>query len=143
MINFHHIFKEVEDAKTKKDKMVVLHKHSSPSLKLILGATYDPRVEWLLPEGTPPYTPLPKNSDGELDLAGELRKLYLFTKGNTDAQRNLKPERREFIFIQMLESLDPKEAEILIGMKDRKLPYKGITRKLVCDTFQNLTKDWK
>jgi len=140
--NFHQIFKEVEDAKTKKEKIETLKKYRSASLKLILGATYDPRVKWLLPEGEPPYKPLPADSDGELDLAGELRKLYLFTEGNSDAQRNLKQHRREELFIQMLESLDPGEAKLLIGMKDRKLPYKGVTRKLVAEAFPNLTRDW-
>jgi hypothetical protein len=142
MQNFDKIFQEVGDAKTKKDKIAALQKHSSASLKLILGATFDPRVKWLLPEGEPPYKPLPKDSDGELDLAGELRKLYLFTEGNTDAQRNLKQTRREELFIGMLESLDPGEAKLLVGMKDGKLPYKGVTRKLVAEAFPNLTKDW-
>jgi len=139
---FYSIFEEVEKAKTKADKIAVLKKHSSASLKLILGATYDPRVKWLLPEGAPPYKPLSKGSDGEMDLAGELRKLYLFTEGNTDTQRNLKQHRREELFIGLLESLDPDEAKLLIGMKDRKLPFKGVTRKLVAEAFPNLTRDW-
>jgi hypothetical protein len=27
-------------------------------------------------------------------------------------------------------------------MKDRKLPYKGLTRNLVAEAFPNLAKDW-
>jgi len=139
---FYAIFEEVEKAKTKKEKIETLRKYSSGALKLVLGATYDPRVKWLLPEGAPPYKPLPKGSDGEMDLSGELRKLYLFTEGNTDTQRNLKQTKREILFIGLLESIDPDEAKVLIGMKDGKLPFKSITRKLVAEAFPNLTKDW-
>ena len=139
---FYEIFDEVQKAKTKKEKIATLQKYSSGSLKMVLGATYDPRVKWLLPEGTPPFKPLAKGSDGDMDLAGELRKLYLFTEGNTDTQRNLTQVKRETLFIQMLESLDPDEAKVLIGMKDRKLPFKSITRKLVAEAFPNLAKDW-
>lgn len=139
---FYSIFEEVDKAKTKKEKIETLKKHSSPSLKLVLGATFDPRVKWLLPEGEPPYKPLPKGSDGELDLSGELRKLYLFTEGNTETQRNLKQTKRETLFIGLLESLDPDEAKVLVAMKDRKLPFKSITKKLVAEAFPNLTKDW-
>lgn len=139
---FYDIFKEVEEAKGKKAKIETLQKHSSASLKLILGATFDPRVKWLLPEGEPPYKPLAKGSDGELDLAGELRKLYLFTEGDTDTQRNLKPLRREQLWIGLLEALDPDEAKLVACMPMRKTPFKSITKKLVCEAFPNLTKDW-
>ena len=139
---FYQIFEEVEKAKTKVEKQAVLRKYSGPQLKTILGHTFDPRIKWLLPEGEPPHKPLPKGSDGEMDLAGELRKLYLFIEGNTDTQKNLKQTKRETLFIGLLESLDPNEAKVLLGMKDGKLPFKSITKKLVAETFPNLSKDW-
>ena len=37
-----------------------LREHSTPALKTILGYTYDPNIEWLLPEGDPPYKPADK-----------------------------------------------------------------------------------
>jgi hypothetical protein len=42
----------------------------------------------------------------------------------------------------MLESIDPRDAKVLIGMKERKQPFNGLTRKLVEEAFPNLTKDW-
>jgi hypothetical protein len=139
---FHEIFSEVEKAKTKKEKIATLQKYSGAPLKQVLGATFDPNVKWLLPEGTPPYKPLSDNADMESGLMQELRRLYLFVDGPSDTQKNLKQVRREQIFIDMLESIDPNDAKVLIGMKDGKLPYKGLTRKLVAEAFPNLAKNW-
>ena len=139
---FYEIFKEIHNAKKKAEKIAVLHHYSSAAVKTVLGYTYNPNVKWLLPEGTPPYTPLPKGADQESALASELRKVYLFVEGDTEVQQNLKPNRRETLFIAMLESIDPRDAKVLIGMKERKLPFNGLTRKLVDEAFPNLTKDW-
>jgi len=138
----HAILKEVEEAKSRKDKIATLHKHSSAALKQVLGYTFDPKIKWLLPEGSPPYKALSEDADQEARLVSELRRLYLFVEGNTDTQRNLKQHRREQLFIEMLESIDPNDAKVLIGMKDGKLPYKGVTRKLVAEAFPNLARDW-
>jgi hypothetical protein len=119
-----------------------LQKHSSAQLKLVLGMTYDPRVEWLLPEGEPPYKPMDKASDQESGLFSESRKLYLFVKGDSPTQKNLKPIRREQLFVNMLESIDPDDAKVLLAMKERKLPYKGLTRNLVAEAFPTIAKDW-
>jgi len=142
METFDSIFKKVEKAKTKKEKIAILHQHSSPVLKAILGYTYDPTVKWLLPEGTPPYKQLSDISDAGVTLKTEMKRFYLFVDGPTDTQRNLKQVRREELFIQTLESLHPDECKVLIGMKDRKLPYRGLTRKLVAEAFPNLAKNW-
>lgn len=139
---FYEIFKEVHNAKKKAEKIAVLHHYSSASLKTILGYTYDPRIKWLLPEGIPPYTPLPDAADQEAGLAAELRRIYLFVEGNSETQKNLKQTRREQIFIDMLESVDPRDAKVLIGMKEGKLPFNGLTRKLVAEAFPNISKDW-
>ena len=48
----------------------------------------------------------------------EQRSLYNFVKGGND---KLSTIRRETIFIQMLEGLHPKEADIIIAVKDRDL----------------------
>jgi hypothetical protein len=139
---FHSIFEEVGKATKKADKIAVLHKYSSPQLKQVLGLTFDPTVKWLLPEGTPPYKPLPKSADQESSLYTELRRSYLFYNSGNETSQNLKNVRREQLFIEMLESIDPDDAKVLIAMKDRKLPYKGLTRKLVAEAFPNLAKDW-
>jgi hypothetical protein len=139
---FHSIFDKVGKAKTKKEKIDILRAHSGPVMKMILGYTYDPNVKWLLPEGTPPYKQLSDNADAGVTLQTEMKRFYLFVEGPTDTQKNLKQPRREELFIQTLESLHPDECKVLIGMKDRKLPYRGLTRKLVAEAFPNLAKNW-
>jgi hypothetical protein len=44
------------------------------------------------------------------------------------------------LFINMLESLHPKDAELIIAAKDKKLP-KGITKKVVNLAFPRLIED--
>jgi hypothetical protein len=139
---FDSIFKAVEKAKTKKEKIEILKQNSSPTLKAILGYTYDPSVKWLLPEGTPPHKTLTDASDAEITMGYAQKQFYLFVEGPTDTQKNLKQMRREQLFIQLLESVHPCEVKVLIGMKDRKLPYKGVTRKLVAEAFPNLARNW-
>jgi len=139
---FDSIFKAVEKAKTKKEKIEILKQNSSPTLKAILGYTYDPSVKWLLPEGTPPHKSLTEESDAEITMGYAQKQFYLFVEGPTDTQKNLKQIRREQLFIQLLESVHPCEVKVLIGMKDRKLPYKGVTRKLVAEAFPNLARNW-
>ena len=139
---FHDLFTEVGNATKKADKIAILQKNSSAQLKQVLGMTYDPRVVWLLPEGEPPYKPMDKAFDQESGLFSEVRKLYLFVKGDSPTQRNLKPLRREQLFINMLESIDPDDAKVLLAMKEGKLPYKGLTRALVAEAFPTISKDW-
>ena len=42
------------------------------------------------------------------------------------------------MFVNVLERLSPDEAEILLAIKDQKLSYKGLTYKLVKDTWPDL-----
>jgi hypothetical protein len=41
----------------------------------------------------------------------------------------------------MLESVHPKDALILLAMKEKKLPYKGITKALIQKAFPGLVDD--
>jgi hypothetical protein len=129
------ILEQISKIPKKVDKLAELHKHAGNSTLLtILQGAFDPRVEWLLPEGMPPYK---KSNLHDLEniLYAEARKLYLFVKGGND---NLKPLRREALFIQLLESLAPADADLLCYVKDKKMPYKGITQQLVKEAFPGL-----
>jgi hypothetical protein len=71
-------------------------------------------------------------------LFAEIRRLYLFLKGGNP---NLTKLRRETLFIELLESVHPSDAKILIAIKDKKLPYKGLTAKLVKEAFPGLIEE--
>jgi Family of unknown function (DUF6433) len=132
------ILEEIAALKKKEDKITKLRENVSNTVMLkILQWTYDQRIKWLLPEGEVPYNPT-KYLDQEGNLYNEARRLYLFVEGGNP---NLKQIRREFLFIQLLETLSPKEAQLLASVKDKKLPYKGITEKLVQEAFPGLINE--
>ena len=54
----------------------------------------------------------------------------------------MKPLRRETMFIELLESVNKDDAKLLISIKDGKLPYNGITKKLVQEALPEQTKNW-
>ena len=96
---------------------------------------------WALPDTDPPYTES-EVLDQEKRLVQESRKFYLFVEGITQTQRNITAVKREQIFITLLESIDPKDAKVVLAMKNRKLPYKGLTRKLVAEAFPTISTNW-
>lgn len=51
----------------------------------------------------------------------------------------MKQTKRESLFINLLESLDPKEAKILIDAKDKKLDL-GLTKKVIDEVFPGLIR---
>ena len=127
------ILEDVAKAKNKKEKKEVLLTHGA--LKEILKYTYDPNIKFLLPPGNPPYKSVVDETENPTYLYGLVRKLYLFVEGGNP---NLKSQRREYLFIELLESIHPKEAEILLQVKDKKLKCNGLTYNLVKETFPRL-----
>ena len=68
-------------------------------------------------------------------LYSEYRRLYLFTKNGNP---NLKQIRRESLFIELLESVDKDDAKLLLHMKDKNLPYPGVTKDIINKAFPGL-----
>jgi len=73
-----------------------------------------------------PYKPS-KRENIEGALWTEVRKLYLFVQGGNP---NLAQARREQLFLELCESIDPRDAKLLEAVKDKKLPYPSITVQL-------------
>jgi hypothetical protein len=119
------------------ERVEFLQKNDSPSLRRILQLCFNPEAPWALPEGNPPYKPLDL-PDQQGRLYAELRRLYLFLEGGNN---NLKPIRREFLYIQLLESIDPEDAELLLSIKEGRLPYKGMQESVVRKAFPDLLPD--
>lgn len=139
--SLYELFKEVGELDTRKEKISRLQEIGQPAW-FVLAYTYSPTAKWMLPPGTPPYKPVSEGTDTEGRLFSELRKLYLFIEGDSETQKNLKPTRREQLFVNLLESVDPNDAKLLIAMKDGKLPFKGVTKKLTMEAFPEGTKNW-
>lgn len=117
-------------------KVDMLRQVYHPGLLVILRYGLDKNVKWLLPKGKPPYKPW---SEGEAEtvLMGKAKKLYLFTTGpgiqlstllpdpNDDERRKkMKQMKLEKLFVELIESLDPEDAELVLAIKDGEFPYK-------------------
>ena len=127
---------KVNNAKDKPRKLKVLKDHDSVPLRQILKGAFDPKIEWLLPKGDD--IPFNKN-DAPIGtehtiLSQEAKRLYLFTKGGDNT---LSQNKRETLFIQMLEGLSGEEADFLITVVNKKInnKYKGFTANLVKEAF--------
>ena len=130
------IFEDIAKAKSITERKKILLEHGSNPLKELLKYAFHPDIKFLLPEGAPPYKTV--GSPDEYNptyLYPNIRKLYLFVEGGNEGLTTL---RREQLFIQLLEELHPKEAEVVIQVKDKKLKYRGLTYKLLKETFPDL-----
>ena len=128
------IFKEVEKTKGRKAKVEKLRSYQDNNVFMqILEAVCDVRVIFELPEGDPPFTTPDDMIDNTGGLYQEVRKMYIFTKNSRSAE--IHRIKRERVFIEMLESIHPEDAKLMLGVKEKKLPYKGITSKLIEEAF--------
>ena len=129
-------------------KIEVLKTYEHDSLKTIFVWNFDDTVISLLPDGEVPYanadeqsvyagtlsenlareaaggesaTGQDLNGRGRTSLRREYQNLYHYVKGGNDTLSTI---RREMMFINLLQGLHPKEAEVLILTKDKRLTNK-------------------
>lgn len=130
------ILEEFEKATNKAQRKEVLLKYSDVNALLdILRGTFDDALEFNLPKGRPPYTPnLPESVPSSLHR--KHRDFGYFVKGAVaDSMPAWKRERK---FIEMLESVHPADAELVLSMVEKKSPVKFLTKKLVQEAFPKL-----
>jgi len=128
------ILKKASEITDENQRIDWLRKNNSVALESMLRGAYDPKIVWLLPEGAPPYK---ANDlvDQQHRLYAEARKLYLFIEGGNP---NLKQLRREALFIELLETVDPDDAKLLLAVKEKHIPYPGVTKEVVTKAFHNI-----
>jgi len=129
-------------------KVEILKTYEHPSLKSIFIWNFDETVVSLLPEGDVPYANADEQSvySGTLsdnlkreaaggesatgqDLSGrgrtslrrEYQNLYHYVQGGNNSLTTI---RREMMFINLLQGLHPREAEVIILTKDKNLQTK-------------------
>ena len=136
-LSFHEILTKVNNAKDRPKKLEVLQKYDTNELRMFLKGAFDDKLEWLLPEGSPPYTPneAPVGTEHTW-LKQEVKRMFHFLKGGNPQLSQMK---RDNMFIQMLEGLSEEEAKLLVWAKDNELNkhYKGLTANLIKEAF-----DW-
>ena len=136
------ILDKVHKAKTKDQKVSLLKQNNSEGLRMVLKSSFDPKIEWVMPEGEVPFraNDVPMGTEHTV-LAMESKKLWHFIKG---ADRQTPQHKKETMFIQMLEGLHESEAKLLIAAKDKRLHqvYKGLSANVVKEAF-DWTDDYK
>jgi hypothetical protein len=119
---------EILDEINTDPKLLETKYRGNSALKIVFEYAFLPEKKFVLPEDEPPFRPdaAPIGMSPAI-LTQELRRFYVFLR------KDLKPIKREALFISLLESVHPTEAELIIAIKDQKLhkKYKKITRKLV------------
>jgi hypothetical protein len=131
----HEIFTRINNAKDKPKKIAVLKQNDSPAMRTLLKAAFDPKIQWDLPEGVPPYfkNEAPAGTE-HTSLLSEAKKLYHFIVGGNNTITKIK---KETMFVQMLEGLQEKDAEVLVAIKEKNLntTFKGLTSAVVKEAF--------
>ena len=161
------IFDLASRQRTKAKKVEVLTKYSDLSVKALMIWNFDETVTSELPPGEVPYAGYDEqtvyngtlndkideaarqmyenghfslgNSDaeGRTTIRAQWKNLYHFVKGGNNG---LSKTRREMMFINLLESVHPLEAEILVLVKDKELESKY---KIPFDVVQQAFPDIK
>lgn len=135
VLELYEILEKVQSTKSRKDKVALLQQHNQAFLTDYLRCVFDDVIQFNLPGGKVPYTPAEEES-----VPSTWRKknveLQYFVKGlKGDKMLQLK---RETKFISLLESIHPKDAELIADMISKKTPIKGLTKKLVQEAYPKL-----
>lgn len=135
---FYEILEQIDNAATKEEKKQILANNNTPYFRQFLEYAFHPDIQFY-PKKFPDNYVTPDTAPGISfsDLQSELRRLYLFQKGNPTAEA-LTEDKRNILLVQMLESFEPREAEVLIKIFNKDLKTKGLTYKLVKEVFPNL-----
>lgn len=159
------ILQVIDKERSNSRKVEALKKYRDPSLVSTLIWNFDESVISMLPDGDVPYggveeqnsfsgtlsskiddavykmNELGSNSLGSQDqgrssIRKEYKKFYNFIKGGNDSLSSI---RRETLFINLLQGLHPREADIIILVKDKKLQtrYK-ITKEVVAEAYPDI-----
>jgi len=138
MKNIYEVLDEIDAAPTKRTKMNVVERNLSKALTDVFLLAYHPDYQWLVKEIPDQY--LPKDTIpgmGNTQLSTEMRRLYLFRKGDAGAE-NLSVAKRNELLTQFLEAIEPREAEVVMGIFNKDLGVEGLDYAFIKEAFPNL-----
>lgn len=156
----YEILELVHSQRSNSGKVEVLQKYRNDALVTLLIWNFDESVISLLPKGEVPYSRVDEQtsmndnlsetiqkkgnmgrveefvSQRQTSIRKEYQNFYNYIGGGNPSLTSL---RRETMFIQMLEGLHPKEAEIVILVKDKQLSSKyRITKEIVSQAYPDI-----
>lgn len=136
--NIYEIFDEFSSKTNKSDRIKVLHENNTNHLRQLLKYTFDPQYQFYISEFPKNYKK-PDTLPG-IRIAGiesEIKRAYLFLKGNETADK-LTPQKMNQLLVTLLESFEPREAEVFVNMMKKNLRVPFLTKNLVDEAFPGL-----
>jgi hypothetical protein len=135
MKNIYEIFDEFEAAKNKQQRMDVIGRNLSKVLTEVLQLGFHPQPQWYFDEIPDGFVikDIPAGMS-YAQLTTEMRKLYMFQKGNEIADK-LTDKKREQLLVELLQNLEPREAEVVMGIFRKDFGVKGLDYKFVKEAF--------
>lgn len=134
MFSVSETLAKVDAKETKEEKIAELYRIYNPALGQFFQYVFDPYYTWNLPEGEPPYKPT-VYLDQQYALWQSVRKLKHFVLPTDSVVTKTK---REQLFVQLLETVPPDDARLLLNAKERRLPYPSISVELLNEAFPGL-----
>jgi hypothetical protein len=137
--NIYEVFDEFEEQRTHEGRMNVIGKNLSPTLVEVLKMTFHPDYQWKISELPTDYK-LPTDQLPGLtydNISNKIKKLYMFREGDPTAN-SLNQKKQNELLIQMLESLEPRDAEVIMGIFNKNQGVKGLDYKFVKQAFPKM-----
>ena len=128
----------VNKTRARDNKIELLREYRNDALVSLMIWNFDDTVVSALPEGEVPFRPNDAPAGTEhTSLRQEQRHFYNVIQGGNNS---LSKTRRETIFIQILETLHPTEAEILCLVKDQRLvaKYPSLSQDLIAEAYTDI-----
>lgn len=132
------VLAETSKIRTRQGRIEHLRKCVSPTLRDVISLAYHPSYIWLLPKGIPPYTPNPTPFDAFGILTKEIGRVTEFVFMASPNQNTMTAQKREKLFIDLLEMVHPDDARLLCAVKDKKINYPFLTYSLCQEAFPDL-----
>ena len=131
------IVSKASNLRSREEKIDFLRENNSLALRDVLKGAYDDAIQFILPEGTPPYEKGDERAPAATLMKTSKQFRYFVSGGPGES---LPKAKIETMFIGMLEGLHPDDAELIILMKEKQLHerFKGLTKKIVADAFPGL-----
>lgn len=138
--NIYEILEEFKLAEDDDERVDILKRHETQTLREILTLVLNETIPVVkLDYDDLPYRPQevpPGLSVSNMDV--EFRMIYLFIEGHPKASPNLSNARREEILVQIMEALEPKEAEVYRNMLKKDLGVPSLTKEVVKQAFPDI-----
>lgn len=136
--NVYEILDELENAQNKEERIRVLKDNALPHFLQVLKYTFDPQYQFYIKEFPKNYVK-PDTFPGirYSGIESEIRRVYLFLKGNETADI-LSEEKRNQILVELLEAFEPREAQVFVNMMKKNLQIKHLTPTLIKEAFPEL-----